>query len=1105
MITRASRRLLSGLCASLCVAQLTICFVPPATVTKAVVVARRRGLLKHDRTRLVEALAQNKPAVTVLIAARRGMNERLGAEVRRLNATVQYRDDEVDYLRAEIPTRSVQELSLFSAIESINLAGSIDYLNAGDDELQSPATVNTNRVPAPDRDTPAVNPYLPASAIGAPQFIADHPTFDGRGVVVAVIDTNIDPLLPELRTAKALDGTTVPKFADIYCAAPNALVEGAGDSHISGYMRVAMDQRVKAENGKLGYQGHTYSVANDDEYRIGVLNERIAGPTGDLNRDGNPPGSNELFAVLWNEATNTVWVDTNQNSDFTDEQPMTDYRVKQDIRTFGRDDPATPVRDTVAFVVQTDLRHHDVFVIPGYGAHGTGVTGAAFGAGFFGGKMNGVAPGAQIISIPAGRGPRVTGSFIEAMITAMKDPRVDLVTLEFGNYLPLNDGHSTFSTIANRLIEKYDKLIFAAAGNGNDGLNGVVSPADAEKVIAVGSYLSRETIRVNYGVELSDPDNLSGYTSHGPTKEGGLKPDLLAPSASLSTKLGFLPGENRYGTYSLPTGYQIYNGTSTSSPFAAAGAALLISAAKQSRLKYDAKRLRAAILSSARFLPKYSPELQGAGLLQISAAWDALKNSHEPVEIISRAPVKAVLSDYLREPDQGTGIFEREGWTAGQSGRRIISFTRTSGNPGLMKFQLSWTRNDGTFAAPAEISLPLNRQVDVVISISPQTNGVHSAVLNLVANGAVFHRVMNTIVAAEQLNARNSFTMTRSGEAEWLHSQSYFVYVPAGTPALQVDVRIREGNAMPSLTRPNGRFYYSLSPDQSPVRFTRHQGAGSWSRVIDNPDPGVWQITLDNTGFEASVPHGSASFQVTAALLGVSLASRRSSVFQPHSQITYANTHADFVGGIATTALASTYSVNATVNKGEPVQYVIDVPEGATRVGATLTSTENDAGDLDLYLFDCTGSQCVLRDFSTNNGSMEQVAVDAPGAGTWKVVIDPFRQSSRTGTPPYQYKDYFLHPSLGRVEVTSGPKEIARGITTTQRVALKLNGSPTNQRQREAMIYVTSEPTIDRSVQASSDRSDLYYSDKGILGTMTIPLRRPAGAARKQASHGARP
>jgi len=1104
-IIKRSCRLLAVLGGVVCVAQVFINYAPPVSMTaRAAVASGRSKLLKHDRMRLIEALAQNKPRVTVLLAAGAGMNAALVSDVRQLNGTVLWRDDDVDYLRVEIETARVQELSCSPAIESLNLAGPVDYLSSADAEAQtasgatktaaapstatSKSAASASPVPPPDRNTPPINPYLPTSAIGAPQFIASHPTFDGRGVVVAVVDTNIDLLLPELRSAKALDGTPVPKFADIYSAAPNALVPKDGDSHIGGYIRVPMETTVTASAGKLIYQNHTYAVPRDDEYRFGLLNERIAGPTGDLNRDGNPAGSSELFAVLWNERTNTVWIDTNQNFDFTDEKPLTDYGLHHDVGTFGTDDPKTEVRETVAFVVQTDAPHKTVLVIPGYGPHGTGVTGAAFGAGFFGGKLDGVAPGAQIISISPGRGAQLTTGYIEAVITAMKDRRVDIATIEFGNFLPLNDGRSTFSTIANRLTRKYGKLLFAGAGNGNDGLNGIMSPADADEVIAVGSYMSRETSRVNYGVVLPDADNMNGYTSHGPTKEGRLKPDLLAPTIVLSTKPGFLPGENQWGNYSLPAGYQVYGGTSTSTPFAAAGAVLLISAAKQSGVKYDPRRLRWAMLSSARFLANYSPEKQGAGLLQVPAAWEALKNAPEPIDIVSRAPVTAALSQYLQQANQGTGIFEREGWTAGQSGERVISFTRTSGTSRPMKLQLRWLGNDETFTAPAEITLPLNATVPVPISIAPKTNGVHSALLKLVsASGIVVHQVLNTIVAAEQLDNRNSFTITRSGQAEWLHSQSHFVNVPAGTPALKVDVLIGEGNVMPSLTRPNGRFYYLLPPDQSPLGYTRYQNAGSWSRVISNPDPGVWQITVDNCNvLEAGVSRQRASFQVTVSLLGVSFSPQTSSDSAPPAAIAYTNTHGKFVGGISTVALASTFSVNGTMKRGEQMVYEMDVAPGAPRVGASLTADANTRADLDLYLFDCSGVQCVLRDFAVGDNSDAEVAVDSPTPGKWKIVIDPFLVPDQGVT--YHYKDYFLHPAFGRVDSQEAKREVGPGAFVTQPFTLDVKAVPIGERYLEAMLFVTTELPIDTSAQ-KADQPELYYPKKGVLGTATIRLK----------------
>src|SRR5690348_12073838 len=125
--TRAWWRMLSVICGLLCLAQLMLCSAPAVLIrARAAAVFARSRLLKHDRMRLIEALAQNKPLVTVLLAARPGMNEALVAEVRKLNGTVQYRDDDVDYLRVEIAPKGVQELSFSSAVESINLAGSVD-------------------------------------------------------------------------------------------------------------------------------------------------------------------------------------------------------------------------------------------------------------------------------------------------------------------------------------------------------------------------------------------------------------------------------------------------------------------------------------------------------------------------------------------------------------------------------------------------------------------------------------------------------------------------------------------------------------------------------------------------------------------------------------------------------------------------------------------------------------------------------------------------------------------------------------------------------------------------------------------------------------------
>ena len=60
----------------------------------------------------------------------------------------------------------------------------------------------------------------------------------------------------------------------------------------------------------------------DGRFRIEVLDEAKfdslarVGLNKDLNRDGNPEGSSRLFAVLWDEGTGDVWVDTDQDGSF---------------------------------------------------------------------------------------------------------------------------------------------------------------------------------------------------------------------------------------------------------------------------------------------------------------------------------------------------------------------------------------------------------------------------------------------------------------------------------------------------------------------------------------------------------------------------------------------------------------------------------------------------------------------------------------------------------------------------------------------------------------------------------------------------------------------
>ena len=56
--------------------------------------------------------------------------------------------------------------------------------------------------------------------------------------------------------------------------------------------------------------------------------------------------------MLYDPATNNIWVDANQNLNFTDDPMMRPYKEKYDIGYFGTDNPATPVAERQPFVVE---------------------------------------------------------------------------------------------------------------------------------------------------------------------------------------------------------------------------------------------------------------------------------------------------------------------------------------------------------------------------------------------------------------------------------------------------------------------------------------------------------------------------------------------------------------------------------------------------------------------------------------------------------------------------------------------------------------------------------------------------------------------------------
>ena len=197
----------------------------------------------------------------------------------------------------------------------------------------------------------------------------------------------------------------------------------------------------------FAFSGKTWT-APAGSYQVSLFRESATAggdAAGDVNRDGD---TTDAWGVLYDAAAGTVRVDSNGNSDFTDDAPMKPYKDGYQIGYFGTDNPATDVVERQPFVVEI---RKDVPMDPLGGdwvgqkrdfvnigliasEHGTHVAGITAANGLFGGKMNGAAPGAKVVSSRACLfGPGCTNvALTEGMIDLVANRGVDIVNMSIG-------------------------------------------------------------------------------------------------------------------------------------------------------------------------------------------------------------------------------------------------------------------------------------------------------------------------------------------------------------------------------------------------------------------------------------------------------------------------------------------------------------------------------------------------------------------------------------------------------------------------------------------------------------------------------------------------
>ncbi|MFF3937916.1 S8 family serine peptidase [Streptomyces phaeofaciens] len=998
-----------------------------------------------DADLLAEAKADGDKNVTMMVATAPGSTEQVAAQLDAVKGGLVGRTfDKVGYVRATVPTdradAAIAAAAKLSSVHAIDLREDIpldDPTPGADTAKGAGGTSSAKTYPAPGKNTPAENPYNPSFETGAVDFVKKNPKADGRGVTIGVLDSGVDlshPALQKTTTGerKIVDWVTSTdpvSDGDLTWRRMTNVADGPQFTRTPATTGVAETFKAPAGSYRFNYFYENATTGGDQ--------------LGDVNRDGD---TTDAWGVLYDAATNTVRVDANDNLDFTDDAAMKPYKEGFQSGWFGTDDPATDVAERIPFVVET--RKDVVYDAAGNKAdyvnigmisseHGTHVAGITAANSLFGGKMNGAAPGAKIVSSRAcvfGAGCSNV-ALTEGMIDLVANRGVDIVNMSIGGLPGLNDGNNARAELYTRLIDTYGVQLVISAGNEGPGANTIGDPGLADKVISVGAAISKETWAANYGSQVEKKYALLPFSSRGPREDGGFTPTLVAPGAAINTVQTWLPGAPvAEAGYKLPAGYAMLQGTSMASPQAAGASALLISAAEQKDIALTPATLRTALTSTADHIRGLQAYEEGAGAINIVDAWKSIRKGATAHEYTVKAPVDTALDFALKTPGFGTGIYDREGGlTAGQKKTYEVTVTRTTGADKAIRHELHLENNAaGTFriVGSDEVKLGLNKPVTVKIQAAPRSAGLKSAILEVddPKTEGIDKQILNTVVVSTPV----AHTFSAKNTVQRNSFQSYFLTVPEGATSLEVAIG---GLKDKSQTRFISIHPYGVAVEDSATIYCYNNyldgnGCKPDARSYADPQPGVWEIEVES---RRTSPLLDNPYKLDVTVYGAVF--DPATVTVPEAKVgtpapvswKVTNNFAAIDGKLAGGPLGSSKSDRPTIANHENRTTTVEVPAGAKSLDVSIGNVSDAAADLDLTVYDAAGKQVAQQ---ADGDSEEAVSIPSPAAGTYTIEVAGY--SVPAGTTAYDYLDVFFSSSLGTVGVDeSTPVKLATGASAS--------------------------------------------------------------------------
>ncbi|MCC6622162.1 MAG: S8 family serine peptidase [Deltaproteobacteria bacterium] len=705
--------------------------------------------------------------------------------------------------------------------------------------------VGTPARAAEPRGRGAWTDLLTRDEVGATAWAKAHPTWDGRGVVVAVLDTGVDPSVPGLDRLPTGEGPKVIETRDFSGQGHVALTRAraAVDNGVAVLRVDGDDPIVVRGHDKLADKPRTAGL-----YWLGAFSERsLAGSdVDDLDRDGRRDGR---FAVLVFEPAGgepVAVIDLDGDGDLSNEAARRSYGAEPRHFAFGR--PADPLRNRppVAVTLHIDLDERRVELHFDDGGHGTHCAGIAAGWRIEGKDgFDGIAPGARVMSLKIGHGAlpggaTTQGSMVSAIRHASRWARERqtpvVINLSYGVGSE-TEGHADIDKILDDELAQNPWLAIAtSAGNEGPGLSSLGTPAAATLAWASAAMLTEGQARTLFGGN-SKGRKVFAFSSRGGELD---KPDGLAPGTAWSTVPPFATSS-------------VMSGTSMASPQAAGVHALLASAALAERLPWTNGLAHRALTTGAKPIAGFSSLDQGAGLIDVRAAWEAYrKEAREPGATtvagwristsVPHAPGRTGSASYWRvgrhlpEPTEAiTFTVQPILYMSVDEDRRAAHFDTVTLDP-----DVAWLSTDRD-----TVALRGAKAADVVVRLDAERlagrAGVHVGRVRGRARGVHAFDLPVVVVVPEAL-APGTWTQAFGSRLAPGDVGRVFVQVPPGATTMSVTMAVKgKGGAA---------WLLPFDPEGRHVELWEHQASGdddssaAFTRGGDQLAPGTWELAL---------------------------------------------------------------------------------------------------------------------------------------------------------------------------------------------------------------------------------------------------------------------